>query len=109
MVLGLSMYPLRHVHLAKPLFSIVHCVLGPQGDGSHGLCGSLQGTSGGFPSYSGKQKQAACPLILRHPVFGPQGFGEHSSPSGTVERRKKVLVTGFEECSGLQKDTYCNS
>ena len=34
-VFGLSMYPDRQVHFAKPLFSIVHRVLGPQGDGLH--------------------------------------------------------------------------
>lgn len=59
MVLGLSRYPCRHVHLAKPLDKIVHCVLGPHGDGLQGLSGNAHGTVGGVPSYSGRQKQTA--------------------------------------------------
>lgn len=76
-VFGLSMYPDRQVHFAKPLFSIVHRVLGPQGDGSQGLLGSVQGESGGFPSYPGKQKHLTCPDITRQPELTPHRFSWH--------------------------------
>lgn len=49
-VLGLSIYPGEHVHLANPFDWIVHCVFGPQGDGLHGLFGNRQGCRGGSPS-----------------------------------------------------------
>ena len=77
------MNPGRHVHLAYPLDKMLHCVFGPQIDESHGFFGTEHCTSGGSPSYSGKQKQAALPPTIRQPLFGPHGFGEHSSPSGT--------------------------
>lgn len=32
---------------------------------------------GGDPVYSGRQEQTACPLILRHWLFGPHGDGLH--------------------------------
>lgn len=83
MVLGLSRYPGRQVHFAKPLDKRLHCVLGPQGEGLQGFAGRAQGDCGGVPSYSGRQKQTAFPPTTRHPELGPHGFGEHSSPSGT--------------------------
>lgn len=49
-VLGLSIYPAKQVHFENPFGKTVHCVLGPQGDGLHGLLGSVQGCLGGFPS-----------------------------------------------------------
>lgn len=82
-VLGLSRYPAKQVHLAYPLLRMAHWVLGPQGDGSHGFSGNLQGEKGGLPSYSGRQKHTDLPLMERHPEFAPQLFGWHSSPSGT--------------------------
>lgn len=63
------------MHFAKPLDRIAHCVFGPQGDGSQGFSGSLQGEYGGLPSYSGRQKHTDFPFIERHPEFGPQLFG----------------------------------
>lgn len=74
------------MHLEKPLLSTAHCVLGPHGDGSHGFEGSSQAISGGCPSYSGRQKQTGAPSTRRQPELGPQGFGVHSSPSGTVRK-----------------------
>lgn len=65
-------------------------MLGPQGDGSQGFEGSSQGMDGGWPSYSGRQKQMGLPSTRRQPELGPQGFGEHSSPSGT-DISKKIL------------------
>lgn len=55
MVLGLSKYPGRQVHLAKPLAKMLHWVFGPHGDGLHGLDGNVHGTCGGVPSNSGRQ------------------------------------------------------
>lgn len=86
MVLGLSRKPGRQVHLANPFGKTVHCVFGPHGDGLQGLDGSMQGTCGGVPSNSGKQKQTALSPTTRQPEFGPQGFGVHSSPSGTTTK-----------------------
>ena len=83
MVLGLSRKPGRQVHLANPLLRIAHWVLGPHGDGSQGLEGKLQSLVGGFPSYSGRQKQSGELFTTRHPEFGPHGFGSQMSPSGT--------------------------
>lgn len=73
------------MHFAKPLLNIEHCVFGPHGEGSQGFLGKSQGTCGGVPSYSGKQKHTALPPTTLQPEFGPHGFGEHSSPSGTVK------------------------
>lgn len=91
-VLGLSKNPGRQVHFAKPLERIAHCVLGPHGDGSHGFVGRAQGICGGVPSNSGRQKHTALPPTTRHPEFGPQGLGEHSSPSGTEKERYYFMV-----------------
>lgn len=60
-VFGLSKYPARQVHFAKPLLKVVHWVFGPHGDGLHGFCGNWHGTCGGVPSNSGRQKQTAFP------------------------------------------------
>lgn len=49
-VFGLSTYPCKQVHLENPFDKTVHCVLGPHGEGLHGLFGKRQGWRGGFPS-----------------------------------------------------------
>lgn len=49
-VFGLSINPGKQVHLENPFDNTAHCVFGPQGDGLHGLFGSLQCCLGGFPS-----------------------------------------------------------
>lgn len=82
-VLGLSKYPGKHVHLANPFDKILHCVLGPHGEGSQGFSGNRHGLPGGLPSYSGKQKQRLTPFTTLQPELGPHVFGLHSSPSGT--------------------------
>lgn len=84
-VFGLSRYPGKQVHLAKPLLSMAHWVLGPQGEGSQGCVGSVQALDGGLPSYSGKQKHCGASCTRRQPELAPHGFGTHSSPSGTVK------------------------
>lgn len=75
---------------------MVHWVFGPHGDGLHGFDGREHGTCGGVPSYSGKQKQTAFVPISLQPEFGPQGFGRHSSPSGT---KKKNFIKNFSKTS----------
>lgn len=80
------MYPDKQVHLAIPLLRRVHCVFGPQGFGLQAFFGGRHGDVGGDPSNSGKQKQTGVSFITRQPLFGPHGFGWHSSPSGTVNR-----------------------
>ena len=82
MVLGFPRYPSKQVHLWNP-FTIWHSVFGPQGDGSQGLTGDLQGTCGGLPIKLGKQKHVVDPATTLQPEFGPQGLGSHTSPSGT--------------------------
>jgi hypothetical protein len=72
-----------------------HCVLGPHGELWHGLSGRVQGTEGGSPVYSGRQKHTADPDTTRHPVYGPHGLGEHSSPSGTEKRDSKWVNIVF--------------
>lgn len=65
------MYPGKQVHFEKPLRIVAHCVFGPHGEGLQGFDGNLQGTLGGCPSYSGKQKHTGAPFTRRHPLFGP--------------------------------------
>jgi len=77
MVLGLSMYPGRQVHFAKPLLSTEQRVLGPHGDGSQEVLGNMQGEYGGSPSYPGRQKQVTSPFTTRHPELAPQGLPSH--------------------------------
>lgn len=77
MVFGLSMYPARQVHFAKPLLNVVQRVLGPHGEGSQELLGSLHGEYGGSPSYPGRQKHFTCPFTTRQPEFAPQGLPSH--------------------------------
>lgn len=113
-VFGLSMYPGKHVHFANPLSNNVHCVLGPQGDGVHGLDGKRQGVMGGSPSYSDRQKHTAEPCTTLHPEYGPHGLGEHSSPSGT--KINMIFIVNIIQILMINKHlfiyllffTYCN-
>lgn len=86
-----SMYPDKQVHFANPFDRTVHCVLGPQGEGSHGFCGIWHGTSGGLPSNSERQKHVGRLLTILHPLFGPQLFGTHSLPSSGTEINNHLL------------------
>ena len=62
---------------------MLQSVFGPQGDGSHGVDASWQGSWGGLPTYSGRQKQNAELAITLQPEFGPHLLFSHSSPCGT--------------------------
>lgn len=82
----------------------MHWVLGPQGDGVHGLVGKRQGVIGGSPSYSDKQKHTAEPWTTLQPEYGPHGLGEHSSPSGTKNKniyKPTVKYIYYLECISL--------
>lgn len=75
----------------------MHWVLGPQGDGVQGLDGKRHGVVGGSPSYSERQKHIASPWTTLHPEYGPHGFGEHSSPSGTKKKKTRFYSNVVEQ------------